>query len=46
MARDPIHPGKFLVDELNALNMTATELAGILHVPPIGFTRLFKVSEL
>lgn len=34
MARDPIHPGKFLADELDALNMTAAELATALHVPP------------
>ncbi|MGD0346165.1 MAG: HigA family addiction module antitoxin [Terracidiphilus sp.] len=33
MARDPIHPGKFLADELEALNMSASELATILHVP-------------
>lgn len=34
MPRDPIHPGKFLADELDTLNMTPTELARILHVPP------------
>jgi|ERR1700733_12108725 antitoxin HigA-1 len=34
MGRDPIHPGKFLADELAALNMTPTELATVLHVPP------------
>jgi len=33
MARDPIHPGKFLADELEALHMSASELATILHVP-------------
>ena len=33
MARDPIHPGKFLADELEALNMSATEVAEALHVP-------------
>ena len=33
MARDPIHPGRFLADELEALNMSAPELATILHVP-------------
>jgi antitoxin HigA-1 len=42
MARDPIHPGKFLADELNALNMTATELAGILHVPP---NRIYQILQ-
>ena len=34
MARDPIHPGRFLADELEALNMSPTELAHALHVPP------------
>jgi antitoxin HigA-1 len=33
MARDPIHPGRFLADELEALNMSALELAEVLHVP-------------
>ena len=33
MPRDPIHPGKFLADELTALDMSPTELAHILHVP-------------
>lgn len=34
MGRDPIHPGKFIADELEALNITASELATALHVPP------------
>ncbi len=33
MARQPIHPGQFLADELSALHMTAAELARVLHVP-------------
>jgi len=33
MARDPIHPGKFLADELDALGMGVPEVAAILHVP-------------
>ena len=40
MARDPIHPGKFLADELEALNMTATELATALRVPP---NRIYQI---
>jgi len=40
MPRDPIHPGKFLADELAALNMTPTELARILHVPP---NRIYQI---
>jgi antitoxin HigA-1 len=34
MARNPIHPGKFLADELAALNMNAVDLAHALRVPP------------
>lgn len=33
MPRDPIHPGKFLADELEALDMTPTQLASALKVP-------------
>jgi addiction module HigA family antidote len=40
MPRDPIHPGKFLADELAALNMTPTKLAHILHVPP---NRIYQI---
>src|SRR5438105_1481189 len=42
MAREPIHPGKFIADELSALNMTATELATILHVPP---NRIYQIIK-
>ena len=34
MARNPIHPGKFLADELAELGMSATTLARTLRVPP------------
>jgi addiction module HigA family antidote len=40
MAREPIHPGKFLADELAALNMSATELARTLNVPP---NRIYQI---
>lgn len=40
MPRNPIHPGEFLADELAALNMTPTELAHILHVPP---NRIYQI---
>jgi addiction module HigA family antidote len=33
MARKPIHPGKFLADELETLNMNAAQVAEALHVP-------------
>src|ERR1700722_6930419 len=42
MARDPIHPGKFVADELAALNMTAAELAAALHVPP---NRIYQIIK-
>jgi addiction module HigA family antidote len=40
MARDPIHPGKYLADELAALNISPTELATHLHVPP---NRIYQI---
>jgi addiction module HigA family antidote len=42
MARDPIHPGKFLADELEALGMTGSELAEILHVPA---NRIYQIIK-
>jgi len=42
MARNPIHPGKFLADELEALNMNATQLAETLHVPP---NRIYQILQ-
>ena len=32
MARDPIHPGRFLADELDALGMSVPEVAAVLRV--------------
>ena len=40
MPRDPIHPGRFLADELDALDMTPAELARALHVPP---NRMYQI---
>jgi addiction module HigA family antidote len=40
MARNPIHPGKFLADELSELNMTASDLAHTLSVPP---NRIYQI---
>jgi plasmid maintenance system antidote protein VapI len=42
MARDPIHPCKFLADELEALGMTGSELAEILHVPANRIYRILR----
>ena len=40
MTRDPIHPGKFLADELEELAMTPTQLAAALKVPP---NRIYQI---
>ena len=42
MARNPIHPGKFLADELEALGMSVTEVAEVLHVPANRIYQLLK----
>lgn len=42
MARNPIHPGKFLADELEALGMSAPELAAALHVPA---NRIYQILK-
>lgn len=34
MARDAIHPGEFLSDELDEIGITATELSRQIDVPP------------
>lgn len=33
MAREPIHPGEIIADELNELNISAAELARQINVP-------------
>ena len=40
MTRDPIHPGRFLADELEALDITPTQLAAALKVPP---NRIYQI---
>lgn len=40
MTRDPIHPGKFLADELEATGLTASQLAETLDVPP---NRIYQI---
>jgi addiction module HigA family antidote len=42
MSRNPIHPGKFIADELAALDMTPTKLATALHVPPNRIYQLIR----
>jgi antitoxin HigA-1 len=40
--RPPIHPGEILADELAELNMTATQLARHINVPPNRVTQIIK----
>jgi antitoxin HigA-1 len=42
MAREPIHPGKFLADELEALEMSVPEVAAALHVPA---NRIYQILK-
>lgn len=40
MARPPIHPGEILADELTELEMSAAELARLIHVPTNRITQI------
>ena len=40
MLRPPIHPGEILADELEEMQMSATELARHLHVPTNRITQI------
>ena len=42
MARSAIHPGEILTDELKELNLTASELARLLDVPPNRITQILN----
>ena len=42
MTRDPIHPGRFLADELDALGMSVPAVAEVLHVPANRIYQLLK----
>jgi addiction module HigA family antidote len=42
MARGPIHPGRFLADELDALGMNVPAVAAVLHVPANRIYQLVK----
>jgi addiction module HigA family antidote len=42
MARNPVHPGEILGDELMELGITPTELARQLHVPHNRITQLLQ----
>jgi len=40
MGRTPIHPGEILKDELSELNISASELARALKIPPNRITQI------
>ena len=42
MARLAIHPGEHIADELDALNMSASELARQLHIPTNRLTDIVR----
>ena len=42
MPHTPIHPGEHLAEELDALNMSAAELAGKLSVPTNRITQILN----
>jgi addiction module HigA family antidote len=42
MAREPIHPGEFLIDELEEIEITATELSRQIDVPPNRISQIVR----
>ncbi len=42
MAREAIHPGEFLADELKDIGMTRTELARQIDVPPNRISQIIR----
>jgi plasmid maintenance system antidote protein VapI len=42
MTREPIHPGEFLADELQEIEVTATELSRQIDVPPNRISQIIR----
>ena len=42
MAREPIHPGEFLRDELEEIQISATELSRKIGVPPNRISQILR----
>ena len=42
MAREPIHPGEFLADELEEISVTATALSRQIDVPPNRISQIIR----
>lgn len=45
MAREPIHPGEFLADELKEIEMTAAELSRQIGVPPNRISQIVRCKR-
>ena len=45
MAREPIHPGEFLADELEGIEVTATELSRQIGVPPNRISQIVRCKR-
>ena len=42
MTREPIHPGELLIDELEAIGITPTELSRQIDVPPNRISQIVR----
>jgi len=42
MTREPIHPGEFLVDELEEIGISPTELSRQINVPPNRISQIVR----
>ncbi len=42
MVKEPIHPGEFLADELEEIEITATELSRQIDVPPNRISQIIR----
>ena len=42
MSREPIHPGEFLADELQEIEITAAELSRQIDVPPNRISQIIR----
>jgi len=45
MAREAIHPGEFLADELGEIEITATELSRQIDVPPNRISQIIHAKR-
>jgi len=45
MVREAIHPGEFLIDELEEIEITATELSRQIDVPPNRISQIIRAKR-